>query len=1256
MSQYGSWSVKGVDDRARAIAKEKARLKGITLGDYINNLLLEGHSEAGPRDIPRYPDPRQPQTYAEPSYGEPRGYADPMRPQALDGLAQRIEAVEARSTLAITGIDQSVLGLLARLETTENSTAAMTAEVERMIDELRETHEVLTGKVGALEADDSGQRSLDSMKALEDALGKLATHVYEENRLHQDEATAMKGRVEGGFSQLNDRVEGMEVKVESTLAEAAKRVEKAVEQAELRAEGTARHISERVTNMESSIATKLAKVDDVDGRVNTVERDVSGAIHSMEATLVRIQERLNRAEQTTDTALNALEGTFASLDQRINHIAEQASPEKATALRQELEQRIDALAADLRVSVDESRRHLADEIERAIAGNNPELMGALETRVNALETAETSARLDGVDDQINHLSNTLVRHVEESENRSAAAIEKVGEQVVGLSETLHQRVAEGEQRNAEAIEKVGGQVDGLADTFAQRIADSERRSAGAIEQVGQQVATAIKHVQARQEQSQRKLAERVAGSESRQEARLSDALSNISTRLAEMQSQTATSVSPVQRAIVSLASRLEALEDFNAPPLSEPAPSEPLPDMPELEVDETPIEMAPAPEPEPMPDYEAEATDAVFAAIEAETVPATDTATYEEPAAPEPVIAQEQDFIASLPDFDDEPVVSDAEPEVDEAPEPEPEPLFAEAEDDVLATEDILEDDSTDPAEETWQTVSDDAAAPVEAPSEDDILEDDAVISEAAAELTEETAEEDTPEDIDPLAELGSWEESQTEARDSDIFASEEDETDEDSAFLPAFDDVELAHNTDDLEAEAADPEEEFDPTASDDDEPSAEDYLSRARDAAIAAAADPKAERRGRRSAASTTPKQNTGSKFPIIAAASVLALSAAGAGAWVALRGKVPFTDANAPSIETKTSLAEAGIQDPNDIEPSLTGVEFTETETASLDETLFEEEGSVAGTIEEAPPAPIETAETPELAEPVLPAAPVEVAAPKVTLPVIPATLTREQAALNGDAVAQYQLGVERLEAQDYAAAADLISSAAQDGLPAAQYRLAKLHERGLGVPRDFTEARAWTERAANGGNVRAMHDLAVFFADGEGGTQSYAAAAEWFRKAADFGLVDSQFNMGVLYENGLGISPNQIEALYWYEIAAANGDASAPGYVQTLRAALPLEQAQQAQRRASTWAVSTPNAAANGEFGAQAWSEPSRDQVRAIQTVLNGLGYEAGTPDGLAGAGTRTAIRAFQADNGLETTGTIEASLIDALNQQAQGLAG
>lgn len=1215
MSQYGSWSVKGVDDRARAIAKEKARLKGITLGDYINNLLLEGHSEAGPRDMPRQPETAQPHVYSDPSF------ADPMRTSALDGLAQRIEAVEARSTLAITGIDQSVLGLLTRLESTENSTSAMTAEVERMIDELRETHEMLHDKVGALENDESGRRSLEAMKSLEDALGKLATHVYEEGRLNQDESAAMKGRVEAGFSDINDRVEGMEVKVESTLANAAQRVEKAVEQAELRAEGTSRHLSERVSTMESSVATKLAKVDEVDGRMQVMEGDVSGAIQSMEGTLIRVQERLNRAEQTTDTALKALEGTFANLDQRIHIIAEQASPEKANALRQELEQRFDLLAKDLRVSVEESRRHLADEIERAVAGNNPDLMGALETRVNALESAEADARLESVDQQLNHLSNTLVRHVEESESRSAAAIEKVGEQVVGLSESLHQRVAEGEERNATAIEQVGSQVEGLTDTFAQRIADSERRSAGAIEQVGQQVATAIKHVQARQEQSQRKLAEKVAGSETRQEARLSDALSNISSRLADMQSQTATAVSPVQRAIVSLASRLEALEDFNAPPLVEATSADALPDMPALEVDASPIEMQPVPEPEPElveeATYQEEPVDTAAPAIETEAFEAVEHAAEAEP--------PEEDFFSGLPDFDDEP-----EESMDAAPE-------------VEATED------------PWEAVEES-----QAPVDHDILEaqtepqspmaEDPVLAEDADDFL--LAEEETGPAVedDPLAELGSWDESQQEARDSDIFSSESDDDDGMPELLPTLDDVDLAHNTDDLIADAPDAAEEFDPTADDaetiaaDADESPADYLSRARNAAIAAATDPKDSktRRGRRSAASTTAKSPRGTKFPIIAAASVLALSAAGAGAWVALRGKIPFTGAETPSIETKTSLAEVGIQAPTaDDEPSLTGVEFTEADTAALDETLFEEEGSVAGT---ADPEPTEVAAT------------VEPAAPVIALPVIPDALTLQQAALNGNAIAQYQLGVERLEAQDFAAASELISAAAEQGLPAAQYRLAKLHERGIGVPRDFTEARAWTERAANGGNINAMHDLAVFFADGEGGAQSYAAAAEWFRKAADYGVVDSQFNLAVLYENGLGISPSQVEALYWYQIAAASGDASAPGNVATLRDALPLEQAQQAQRRASSWTKATPNAAANGRFGTQAWTGPSRDQVQAVQTVLNGLGYNAGPADGMAGAGTRTAIRAFQADNGLATTGTIDSSLVETLNQQSQGLAG
>jgi len=1130
MSQYGSWSVKGVDDRARAVAKEKARLKGVTLGDYINNLLLEGHSEAGPRDLYRSPfqDERAPSHHGSP----------------LDTLAQRIEAVEARSTLAITGIDQSVLGMLARLEGSENSTAAMAAEVEGMIDELRETHETLHAKVGALEADTSGQQGLEAMKALEDALGKLASHVYEEGRLTQDETSAMKGRVEAGFQEFSDRVEGIEVKVESTLAGAAQRVEKAVEQAELRAEGTSRHLSERFSAIESTVASKLAKVDEVDSRMQSVEGDVSGAITSMESTLARIQERLSRAETTTDTALKALEQTFANLDERIDTVAELANPEKAEALRQELEQRFDELATDLRTSVDQTRQHLAAEIERAAARANPELVGQLEARVSSLEADNPSDAINGFGDQIARLSSSL----------------------------------------------------------DQRIVESESRSAAAIEQVGEQVASAIKHVQARQEQGQRELEQKVDALEERQSTKLSDALNNVSDRLAEMQMQTATAVSPVQKAIVSLASRLEALEDFTAPPLAE-TDADPLPDMPDIPTDIDPLEIEEASEAEVIPDlgaFDPEPTEGIDAA------PAVAAAEDE---------TEDYDFIAGLPDFDEEPNVVGAR-----APE-------------------SMEQPAAPDADDTWDPT----------PTDDDYLAETGAASAFDPFDTDESQalNEESETDHDPLSELGSWDEAQQETRDSDIFSDADDpesmtdfaseaesEAEIESEADPKYEPEELAHNLD-LEAEADSDEE--DPLLEPDDD--ATDYLSRARKAAIAASSAPAAESKslmGRRSAASTDAKSSGGGrKVPVIAAASVLAIAAAGAGGWVALRGKTNFAGGDNPSFAATSDLADRAAAEQVQ-EPSLSGIEFAET-TAPLDQTLFEEEGSVAGL----PEAELESSIAPEIA---------------LDLPEIPKALSLERAAIEGDAVAQFKWGEARLAAQDLAAGADFVRRAARQGLPAAQYRLAKLHERGIGVPRDFFEARSWTEKAANGGNTKAMHDLAVFYADGEGGAQSYAAAAEWFRKAADYGVVDSQYNLAVLYENGLGISPSQSEALYWYEVASANGDASAPGNVATLREALPLEQAQQAQRRASSWTVAPEDKAANGTFELQDWELSTRTQVATLQSVLNGLGYEAGSPDGIAGSGTRAAVQAYQTDNGLEATGVIDELLIETLNRQTQGLAG
>ena len=38
----GPWSVKGIDPKARSVARERAQRQGVTLGQYLNSLLLEG--------------------------------------------------------------------------------------------------------------------------------------------------------------------------------------------------------------------------------------------------------------------------------------------------------------------------------------------------------------------------------------------------------------------------------------------------------------------------------------------------------------------------------------------------------------------------------------------------------------------------------------------------------------------------------------------------------------------------------------------------------------------------------------------------------------------------------------------------------------------------------------------------------------------------------------------------------------------------------------------------------------------------------------------------------------------------------------------------------------------------------------------------------------------------------------------------------------------------------------------------------------
>lgn len=62
-----------------------------------------------------------------------------------------------------------------------------------------------------------------------------------------------------------------------------------------------------------------------------------------------------------------------------------------------------------------------------------------------------------------------------------------------------------------------------------------------------------------------------------------------------------------------------------------------------------------------------------------------------------------------------------------------------------------------------------------------------------------------------------------------------------------------------------------------------------------------------------------------------------------------------------------------------------------------------------------------------------------------------------------------------------------------------------------------------------------------------------------------------------------------------------------------------------------------------------SYSDQEIVKDIQNKLNSLGYNCGTPDGIAGNGTQSAIKQYRSDNGLPDGTEIDADLLNSLNE-------
>lgn len=1194
MATRGPWSVKGIDNKAREAARQAAQSEGITLGEYLNRLLLEGEREDNNMSAL---EQKQPSNDA----------SSPFALDALDKLTRRIESIEAKSTLAITGIDQSVVGLLSRLENNENSRSAMEGRLELAADELRNAQHHLEQRIERMEGDDTGLQNLRALKSLEAALGRLASRVEDE---HEDILKTRKSvesvneRMDDLSGNVDRKINDLTGKVETTLDTAANSIAKAVEQAELRTEGATRHLSERMSQLEADLFEEKRGFDDrfsaiesnVEGTLSSVsdnidrlgERMVKTETHAVKAmnfveeqtsTLSEFAERLNRAETTTDAALRDLEQHFHRLDTRLGEFDNDLDGGIA-GLKKHLEDRVKQVAIELADTITAIREDMVNQIEAASGGPNDAFaemnnsVAEMHKRMKKAEKRQNDA-IEAIAEEFARLTQSLDRRVGQIEGRNDSELTStVRDQIDNLSESLNKRISELEMRDGgEGFEAVSKQMNELADALDRRVNASEERSANAIKEFTEHVTTLTRNLSAKQDKGLEKISGEIKASEERQNKRFETALSSVKDRISQVEEATASSVSPIQKAMASLADRLQAVEEFSNPP---GAPRASALDM-ELPSFEDTLNSVSKSKPEP----------AALDELEDD---------FDWDTQPEPKASDQPSAFPDIPDIPDIPETKTSAP-----PAAEPDDPWA-ADDDIFTTPSVSAFDSED--------------------------DDDFSIGDNFT------------------ADLPSH-----DAASFDLDAADMETDDLDDGFGAA---------------------------------PAPNDYLARARAAANAGTDN---SRSRKHSPARKTKSGGGNAKIPLVAAASVLALSAAGTAGYMMMRGKQDAGDnfVAQPSSEVAASISGTTFpetpeasEDGEDIIVSeaaseISGATPAETETADVETAPSDNKTASAETSAASKPARTEPARTetrqPAATPPTPKPEPTRASTPRPTpTPTIsaigggtptptpaPTVAPAQTAPQLSPAIAQYQQGMTAINEGRIAEGAALIRQSADAGQPIAQYRMAKLYERGQGVPRDLTQSRFWTEKAANGGNVKAMHDLAVFYAEGEGGPQSYPGAVQWFRKAADHGLVDSQYNLGVLYEQGLGVTANPAEALYWFRVANKLGDNAAASKVRELAPTVSKEEAEKTARLAGQYRPQPSDAEANGRFptatpastssGAPNSFDPAL--ISEAQVLLNALGYNAGAPDGQLGANTRQAILSFQAANGLPQSGQVTPTLVRQL---------
>ncbi|WP_269514828.1 hypothetical protein [Brevundimonas subvibrioides] len=507
------WSVKGIDPKAREVAKDLARRSGMTLGEWLNTMIMEdGEDDAGVQPLPRRPHAseiferrgrsrRLDDAYEAEDRSWRAGSDDTLQRVAasVDAIAARLEAAERRSTIAIQGVDQAVSGLVRRMEAQDQQAGQYGRRIDDISEELKEGHR----RLRAFERE-VGPKSAETLSKVEQALGTLAGRLYD-----------VEERQRTGLIEAHQRLDGFG-KTDTAVAALTSRLYDIEERQ--RANGQA-----------------------LIQRIEAVEK-AAGAGAGTEL-LNQVGQRLDAAQNQTSQALRSLERSFAGLDQRLRAAETRVEPE---GLREAA--RFEKLAETLSRQVETNRTDMMRRLETAESEGR---MTRIEATVQSLgEQASAAERrsaqgIEAMGREVLRIAQNLDSRVDRIETVGDARLEKFEaaltrtlsakiEQDMGrYGQAVEQRLTRAEDQHSIALEKLGVEITRISDRLADRIAQSERKSAQALEDISRRMVEGSDRIEQRYDRASGELAERMRLSEERTARLLAEARETLEHRLAQ---------------------------------------------------------------------------------------------------------------------------------------------------------------------------------------------------------------------------------------------------------------------------------------------------------------------------------------------------------------------------------------------------------------------------------------------------------------------------------------------------------------------------------------------------------------------------------------------------------------------------------------------------------------------------------------------------------------------------------------------------